>query len=122
MTSTRDSEQGDAQRRAVRAGDEIAAIAAALALTPARCAYLFGSQARGDADEYSDVDIVVIADTPRPFVERFQDYLALWEAVSAPLELIVYTPEEWEKMRQEGNPFVAGIFAEGRIIYARSGA
>ena len=31
---------------------------------------LFGSYARGDVDEYSDVDVVVIKQTERRFLER----------------------------------------------------
>ena len=37
-------------------------------------AYLFGSWARGDADELSDIDVIVVAKSKRPFVERFRDY------------------------------------------------
>ena len=31
---------------------------------------LFGSRARGDADEYSDYDIIVIKRMDKPFLER----------------------------------------------------
>jgi predicted nucleotidyltransferase len=34
---------------------------------------LFGSRARGEADSYSDYDVVVIKTTDRPFLERLQD-------------------------------------------------
>jgi predicted nucleotidyltransferase len=43
---------------------------------------LFGSYARGDADEYSDYDIIVIKSTDKPFLERLQDmvpYLVRFE-------------------------------------------
>jgi len=41
-------------------------------------AIIFGSYARGEADEYSDIDLVVIADTDRPFFDRFTDFRPLY--------------------------------------------
>ncbi|MEI9479476.1 MAG: nucleotidyltransferase domain-containing protein, partial [Deltaproteobacteria bacterium] len=34
---------------------------------------LFGSRARGESDNFSDYDIVVIKKTDRPFLDRMQD-------------------------------------------------
>jgi predicted nucleotidyltransferase len=34
---------------------------------------LFGSRARGEADAYSDYDVIVIKRTDRPFLERLRD-------------------------------------------------
>ena len=36
---------------------------------------LFGAYARGEADDLSDVDLVVIKETDRPFFERAMDVL-----------------------------------------------
>lgn len=62
-------------------------------------AYLFGSWARGDADHLSDVDLVVVAPSERPFVDRFRDFP---EILSAPagVDLVVYTPEEFTRERR----------------------
>ena len=40
----------------------------------AKAAYVVGSWARGEADEWSDIDVVIVAESPRPAVERFKDY------------------------------------------------
>ena len=66
-----------------------------------RCvrAYLFGSYARGEAHAQSDVDLIIIAQTERPFVERFKDYLDIVQAL-APVDLLVYTPQEWTQSRK----------------------
>ena len=42
-------------------------------LRRARKAIVFGSVARGEADEWSDLDLVIVADTHRPFLERYLD-------------------------------------------------
>ena len=84
----------------------------------ARKAILFGSYARGDADEYSDEDLIIIAQTQRPFVERFKYYSELWEVSPVKvIEVVIYTPEEFETMQVQANPFVNSALSEGITIY-----
>ena len=40
-------------------------------LARARKVIAFGSVARGDADAWSDLDLIIVAHTARPFFERF---------------------------------------------------
>ena len=47
--------------------------------TEATKAIVFGSYARGQADEYSDVDLIIVADTDRPFFKRHTEYSAIYE-------------------------------------------
>jgi predicted nucleotidyltransferase len=78
---------------------------------------LFGSRARGDADEYSDYDLVVIKRTVAPFVDRLAEmapYLAQFEHAA---EILVYTPEEFDAMAEIGFGWV--IHQEGVVIYER---
>ena len=77
---------------------------------------MFGSVARGEADDASDLDLVIVADTQRPFLERHRDFAGLWD-VWPRLDLLVYTPAELEQMQSEGNPFIEQVFAEGRVVY-----
>src|SRR5207245_6045091 len=60
-------------------------------LTRARKAIVFGSAARGDADEWSDLDLVIVTDTSRPFLERYLDFVAIYD-VWPRLDLLIYTP------------------------------
>jgi len=85
-------------------------------LKGARRAIVFGSVARGEADDASDLDLVIVADTQRPFLERHRDFAGLWD-VWPRLDLLVYTPAELEQMQSEGNPFIEQVFAEGRVVY-----
>jgi len=52
---------------------------------------LFGSFARGDVHEASDLDLLVVADFPEPFLERIGRLLELASDLELPLEPVGYT-------------------------------
>lgn len=85
-------------------------------LKRARKAIVFGSVARGNADEFSDLDLVVVADTSRPFLERYVDYEGIYD-VWPRLDLLVYTPAEFTEMEREGRPFIDHVLREGVVIH-----
>ena len=78
----------------------------------------FGSGARGDADEHSDYDLVVIKDTDRPFLERLRDMVPYLVKLARPIDILVYTPEEFDRMGEVGLGWV--LRQEGVTIYERS--
>ncbi len=82
-------------------------------------AILFGSFARAEADAISDVDLVLIEETDAPFTERGLRHLALFRLGFA-LDLLIYTPDEFDRMKNEGRPFIETICLEGVEIHARS--
>ena len=98
--------------------DIINAILPVLEKGGAQKAILFGSYARGDADEYSDIDLIIIAESNRPFVERFEDFSDLWNVspIKA-IDVLVYTPQEFKEMCQRENPFILRAVEEGKVIY-----
>ncbi len=61
--------------------------------------FLYGSYAQGRARSYSDIDVIVVSpDLKRYSLLKRQEYLAVKTmSVDAPLEVIGYTPEEFEK-------------------------
>ncbi len=63
---------------------------------------LFGSQARGEANIYSDYDVIVIKRTDRPFLERLHDMVPYLVEFDRPAEVLVYTPEEFAQMGEFG--------------------
>jgi|Deesub1362B_J571_1020462.scaffolds.fasta_scaffold01891_4 predicted nucleotidyltransferase len=77
---------------------------------------LFGSFARGDYNVASDIDLIVIKDTDRRFIERIGDVLAFCESRIA-VKPLVYTPAELEEMLKEGNSFLEKALREGIIVY-----
>src|SRR5712692_4738785 len=85
-------------------------------LTRARKAIVFGSVARGEADAWSDLDLLIVADTTRPFFERFKDYAGLYD-VWPRLDLLIYTPEEFGQMVAEERPLVSRALEEGVVLH-----
>ena len=78
-------------------------------------AYLFGSWGRGEADEHSDIDVIIVAPSRRPFVDRFRDYPDVWRTAPAGIDLLIYTPEEFTLQRRI-NRFVRHVLRDARRI------
>lgn len=81
---------------------------------------VFGSLASGEIHAWSDIDLVIIEETDQSFLQRSRTVRRLLQpAVGA--DILVYTPEEFERMRQE-RPFVQDeILAKGVVVYERDG-
>jgi predicted nucleotidyltransferase len=77
---------------------------------------VFGSYARGRADLFTDLDVLVVMKTDEGILERLG---RLYSLVAAPvdLDLLCYTPEEFETMKQR--PFLRYILREERILYEK---
>ena len=80
---------------------------------------LFGSHARRDPDEYSDLDLVVIKETEERFLDRLKRVYELVRPTFA-MDLLVYTPEEFARMKEEGNPLIERVFEEGVVVYEKA--
>jgi predicted nucleotidyltransferase len=82
--------------------------------------YLFGSWARGEGDELSDVDLVMIMESDSPFLERSLNVMKLLPTDLGAVDLMVYTPEEFRQMLADGNAFAEMLLEEGKVIHERS--
>lgn len=76
---------------------------------------LFGSAARGDATEHSDIDLLVVAETSERFYERMGSALAVVRDISRglPLAPIVVTPGELSARLARGDQFMQEIVEAG---------
>ncbi len=86
------------------------------------CVYLFGSWARGEADELSDLDVVLIKRTTPPFFERLREARRLVPAALGGVDLLVYTPEAYAARRRAGNACAEMIVEEGCLLDGRHAA
>jgi predicted nucleotidyltransferase len=77
---------------------------------------LFGSAARGEAGEGSDIDLIVIADTAAAFFDRIGQVMRLYRG-EREINVLVYTPDEWGRMVAEERRFAVRVLAEGHLLY-----
>lgn len=80
---------------------------------------VFGSYVRGDTDEYSDLDFVVIKKTEKRFLERLIEVAKLIDSELGKVDVFVYTPEEFQEMIEREDPFIEQVLKEGRVIYQK---
>jgi len=76
---------------------------------------LFGSLAKGNYTARSDADICIILknDDPRRPTDRIPQYLAAFSGAPVPVDVLVYTRAEVERMRREGRRFVQEALDQG---------
>jgi predicted nucleotidyltransferase len=67
-------------------------------------AYVFGSFAKDQCGAWSDLDLVAILQTELPFLERPRDFANIYE-LGVPIDLLVYTPQEFAILRNNGSAF-----------------
>jgi len=78
---------------------------------------LFGSLARGQINQGTDIDLFIIkSDVPEFGVDRIRQLDALIKYRLA-TDFIVYKPAELEQRLNLGDPFVKSILEEGKVLY-----
>jgi predicted nucleotidyltransferase len=77
---------------------------------------LYGSHASGTSEAVSDIDVVIISDdfAGKGYWERIDILTDVIYAMSAPLEAVAMTPEEWNR----GDSFIADFARHGEVLYA----
>jgi predicted nucleotidyltransferase len=79
---------------------------------------LFGSYSAGQISEWSDLDLVIIAETQAPFLDRTRQVLELLKP-KVGVDVLVYTPQEFEQMSRERAFVRQEIVTKGKVIYER---
>lgn len=85
--------------------------------------YLFGSRARGEAREDSDVDLLVVESEPfgngrsrLREINRISDALYSFRI---PTDVLLYSSSEYAKWKSSANHVVGHCEREGRLLYER---
>jgi predicted nucleotidyltransferase len=79
---------------------------------------VFGSYSADEIHEWSDVDMVVVKETEARFLDRTREVLLLLKP-RVGLDVLVYTPEEFERLSQERMFVREEIVQKGKVIYER---
>ncbi len=79
---------------------------------------LFGSYARGEETTDSDIDICVITEDPRRKLELMKDMrYSIFTKIKAPLDILVYKPEEFNIRSHMKYTLEEEIAKEGVLLY-----
>ena len=78
---------------------------------------LFGSMVGDEIGEWTDLDLVVVAETDKRFLDRYDDLLGeIAQVVSGrDVDLLIYTPQELARLADR--PFIKRALSQGRVIY-----
>ena len=73
--------------------------------------YLYGSFARGDFNEGSDIDLIIVGEFEGKMPQRINKILDL---TSLPIEPLVYTQAEFEQMKERA--FLKQVLAKAKEL------
>jgi len=79
---------------------------------------LFGSLSKNKTGAWSDIDLVIIKDTEKPFLDRIREIFMLLRP-KVGVDFLVYTPSEFEDLCKTRLFFKEEILAKGEVIYER---
>ncbi len=81
---------------------------------------LFGSLASGSVHRWSDIDLAIVKDTSRRFIDRIGEVLRLTHP-RVGFNVVIYTPREVARMERNDHYFwVDEIAGKGKVLYDRA--
>jgi predicted nucleotidyltransferase len=78
---------------------------------------LFGSFAKGSATPSSDVDLLIVMDTPLPPRARGSLVNPYLTSVLLRVDAHVYTPTEFQALKGEEFSFLHSVMESGKVMY-----
>jgi predicted nucleotidyltransferase len=89
---------------------------------------LFGSYAKGNHNENSDIDLMIILDNnhvSKTYTERLEKKVYIRNLVleinrKTSLDILVYSKEELNLIKKRGNYFIDEIERTGKVIYEKA--
>lgn len=82
---------------------------------------LFGSRAQETARPHSDIDLLIIARSEQPRYRRAAPLYGILSDILAPMDILVYTPQEVEEWSGVPQAFVTTAVREGTVLYEKQG-
>ena len=80
---------------------------------------LFGSLARGETHEGSDIDLILVKDTDASYGERVKGLTPLIRDRLVGADIVIYTPDEYERGKRARWGLVRDVERDGKVLYER---
>ena len=80
---------------------------------------LFGSHAYGKPQAWSDVDLLVVMDTPKGEAETSLEIYKSLPRITFSLDIVVRPREVIERRKKLGDWFLIDITEKGKVLYER---
>lgn len=79
--------------------------------------WLFGSYSRESQTESSDIDLLIIKKTSVKAVKRPAEVHRIFKPYIFDLDILVYTPEEFDIQKESINSIAYFVNKEGKLVY-----
>jgi predicted nucleotidyltransferase len=80
---------------------------------------LFGSLATHNPTPESDVDLVIVQETDLDYFERMRGIWSHLAHLRVPMDIVVYTPAEWDEEKDRVGWLAYEVQRTGRVLYER---
>ncbi|MGI6131178.1 MAG: nucleotidyltransferase domain-containing protein [Bacillota bacterium] len=108
----------DSASRAMLLNSELNRVVEILKTRGVEKVILFGQLVDGRVGSTGDIDLIIVENTDRRFLDRLGDvYSAVQPRVAT--DLLVYTPDEIERLVEESS-FVREAVLRGRVVYEKN--
>lgn len=81
--------------------------------------YVFGSYAKGNATDRSDLDLLVVRPTDLPRSLRGRHVVAVLSSMVFSMDLLFYTPHEVEAELTQPYSLISTIMPTAKVVYSR---
>ncbi len=80
---------------------------------------LFGSLARGETHEWSDIDLIVVKDTDARYGERVRELLPVLRGWKGGADILIYSLDEYQAAKAKSSGFLKEAEKDGVTLYER---
>lgn len=116
MSETRSDTPTAARRRAFLTAELNRCLALLVEHYRPQKVLLFGSMADGKTEEWSDLDMVIIKETSKRFLDRTKEVMQLLRP-RVGVDILVYTPDEFKRLSNERTFVQNEIAGRGKVLY-----
>jgi uncharacterized protein len=81
---------------------------------------LFGSHAHGNPDDGSDVDLLIVMDTPKGEMDAILEVADSLPDLPFSVDIVVRSRKVLEKRKKLGDWFLREITSKGKVLYERT--